>query len=205
MARELSKGDEALVRLAMGKQLAGARLSAEESRALRRWERHDRESRAWEVYAAIPKRHYCEMAGRQVKVVNQQGERYGLKALLSPVIDLRVLLRQFHDFLAANWMRFEQDIEEAAILSGGSGNSPNMERYRGYKADLAALEVEEKRGDLIPRADARAGMLIVVSRLRAATEQLEREFGIEARAVIDDALDQAAVDIEERFSLGQVA
>lgn len=205
MAREFSKADEPIVRAAMGKRLAGAKLTSDEQRALARWERHDREQRAWEIYAAVPKRHYCEMAGRQVKVVNQQADRYGLKALLGPTVDLRALLRQFHDFLAANWLRFEQDIEEAAILSGGSGNSPNMERYRGYKADLAALEVEERRGELIPRADARSGMLMGVSRLRTATEQLEREFGIEARAIIDEALDQWAADIEERFSLGHAA
>ena len=39
MAREFSKADEPIVRAAMGKRLAGVKLTGEEQRALSRWER----------------------------------------------------------------------------------------------------------------------------------------------------------------------
>lgn len=199
MALPVSKADEALVRLAMGKEWAGEVLTGEESRALRRWEKAEWEKTCWKVYGSVPKKHYRELSGRQDKVINQQADRYGLSALLGPTVDLGKLLRQFHDFLAKHWLRFEQDIEAAEILTGGNATSPAMERYRGYKADLAALEVEAKQGELLPRSDCRVAMLTVAGIIRTAGEHLDREFGPGAREILEAALDDCVVKIEEMF------
>jgi hypothetical protein len=196
---EISKVDEMLVRAAMGKELEGFPLSGEESRALRRWEKADWEKAMDKAYAAMPKKRWCAYSGRSHQVLGQQAERYGLSALTGPTIDLRVLARQIHDFLAKNWLRFERDIEAAELLTGGAANSPNMERYRGYKADLAALEVEEKQGELLPRAEVRAGMLVVAGIIRTMGEHLEREYGAGARELLDAALDDCVVKIGAMF------
>lgn len=207
MNEKIDAEEEALVRVAMGKELGGEALSGEETRALRRWERGEWEKTCWKVYRSVPKKHYVALSGRQVKVLQQQAERYGLSALnAGPSIDLNVLLKQMHDFLAKNWRRFEEEIEAADILTGGAALSPNMERYRGYKADLAKLEVEARQGDLLPRADCRSGMLAIAGVIRTAGEHLEREFGAVAREILEAALDDCVVKIESMFpaSPGQV-
>lgn len=202
MAEKLSGEDEALVRRAMGKELVGEALTGAESRALRRWEKLERERVAWEVYAAVPKKHYREMSGRQDKVINQQAERYGLSALLGPTVDLRRLLPQLHDFLAKHWHRFEEEIEADSIMTGGAANSPAMERYRQFKGDLASLEVEERQGSLLPRAEVREGLLVIAGVIRTAGEHLEREYGVGARAVLDGALDDAEAKIRRLVAAG---
>lgn len=193
--------DDVLLRAVLRKELAGEKLTAAEARVLKRHEREEEERHRWRVYAAIPKKDYVAMSGRQYKIVDEQGERYGLTALKEPVIDLRALLRQVHDLLAAKWHQFGKEIEADALLSGGPGNSPAQERYRSYKADLAGLEVEAKRGELLPRADVKVGMLVVVNLIRSAVEQIDREFGEEARVILDAALSQAVVEIEERWGV----
>ena len=195
--------DDAAVRAALHKELAGEKLSGAELRLVKRYEKAQAERMRWSVYAALPKKDYVAMSGRHYKVIDEQGERYGLKALLEPVIDLRALLRQVHDLLAAKWHQFSKDVEAEALLMGsGSTSSPATERYRGYKADLEGLKVEEKRLDLLPRADVRTDMATLMSMIGTAADDLAREFGPEARVVIDEMVGRFEEHIRERYLLG---
>lgn len=192
--------DEGLVRRAMERQVAGLSLSNAEAQALRVWERLERERVAWEVYAAVPKKHYCEMSGRQVKVVNEQAERYGLDALLGPTVDLRKLLRQVHDFFAKYGARFAQAVDEEAVMAAGlEKGSPAAERYREMKADIEEMKRDGMYGELLPRAEMRKGLAAVASTIRIAGERLEREYGPGAREILDEALDEAEDTIDALF------
>lgn len=77
------------------------------------------------------------------------------------------------------------------LLAGGAGSSPALERYREARADLAHLELQERKKDLLPREKVHEVFTRIGSRLRDAGEQLEREHGSEAHQVIDEALDDA--------------
>lgn len=194
-----SLNDE-IVERALTRQSAGLPLSREEAAALRAWERAERERVAWEVYAAIPKRHYVEMSGRQVKVINEQADKYGLPALLGPTVDLRALLRQFHDFLARHARQFAAAIDEEAVMAEGLvKGSPAAERYRSLKADMAELDRDRMRGELLPRAETREALGQVASVIRLAGERLEREHGRDARLILDEALDEAEAGIDAAF------
>jgi hypothetical protein len=193
------EGEVEGLRLA-GKAAAGERLTRVEAAALARQEKAEEERLRWRLLEAVPKKDYVAMSGRQQKVLDQQADRYGLTALRETKIPIPKLLRQFHDFLAKNWARFEKEIEGDAILLGGpEKGSPAAERYRGYKADLAKLELEERQGELLPRGETRRGMLDVAGIIRTAGEQLDREFGPAAREVLDAALDEATAKIAQMF------
>ena len=51
--------------------------SRDEARALARWQKQREEAQRWEFYRSIPKRHWREMSGRPVKVINEQATRPG--------------------------------------------------------------------------------------------------------------------------------
>lgn len=74
------------------------------------------------------------------------------------------------------------------LLSGE--NTPNLERYRGARADLAEMEVKRQEGNLLDRAVMREALGRAASHLRGAAKALERDFGDEAKRVLDDTLDE---------------
>lgn len=69
-------------------------------------------------------------------------------------------------------------------------NTPNLERYRGARADLAEMEVKRQEGSLLDRAMMRELLGRAAAIIRGAAKNLQRGFGEEARRVLDDSLDE---------------
>ena len=75
--------------------------------------------------ANLPKKIYCELSDRQVKVINEQADRYGLP-IGGPTIDLYEAIKGFHDFLADHAdlfgddddLRKEKMRKEIGVLAG---------------------------------------------------------------------------------------
>lgn len=91
--------------------------------------------------------------------------------------------------------------DRAAATAGAdlpTGDSPNLERYRAAKADLAEMEAAERRGQLIPSDRNRAFMGRVAAILRQAGDVI-RTFSPEAHQVLDEALADAENEIEVFF------
>lgn len=78
-------------------------------------------------------------------------------------------------------------------------DSPNLERYRGHKADLAELELMKKRGELIDRPAVRDGLARVAAVLRGAGEKIQERYGVEAAAILEDALASCDSEAEAMF------
>ena len=72
----------------------------------------------------------------------------------------------------------------------GPSDSPALERYRAAKADLAEMQLERERGELISRDHVRAALGRWAGPLRRAGEILEKQHGQSARKVLDEALAQ---------------
>ena len=73
-----------------------------------------------------------------------------------------------------------------------AGNaSPALERYREERAKLARLDRLEREGKLLARDRMHEGLGQIVSIVREALEILQRQFGAEAHALVDEALDDA--------------
>jgi hypothetical protein len=68
-------------------------------------------------------------------------------------------------------------------------SSPNLERWRAARADLAELEREQREGNLIPREEIHDGLVRLAARLRKFGETLQRQFGPEAHRLLEELLD----------------
>lgn len=69
--------------------------------------------------------------------------------------------------------------------------SPALERFRNARADLAELERDQKRKELVPRHEVHQVMGQVADVLRNAGTVLGKRWGAEARRVLDKAIDDA--------------
>jgi len=90
------------------------------------------------------------------------------------------------------------DPEVADPLMGGA-NTPALERYREAAAQLKELDYQERIGVLVSRDRIHDGLLRCGGVLRSAMENLQREFGPEAVAIMDDALDDFEREVEQEF------
>ncbi|QDU28855.1 hypothetical protein ETAA8_39600 [Anatilimnocola aggregata] len=177
------------------KVLSGESLSNREQTALKKFERDKEEKLRWQYYGKIPQKHWREMSGRQTKVLHEQAGLYGLP-FGGANICLPDVVLALHNFLAANARKLAAPDDE--LMQSGA-NSPALERYREERATLAKLERQEREGTLLPRDEARDGLGRIATRLRAAGELLERQFGPEAREILDEALSDADREIEQVF------
>jgi len=80
------------------------------------------------------------------------------------------------------------------LLAGGS--TPALERYRLARAKIEELKLERELGRWIERSVIHQGLAGIAAKIRAAGERLQKRFGPEAQNIIDEALDEAAREIE---------
>lgn len=182
-----------MARSATKKSAAGKKPTASELAALRRVEKQTEEARRWEYYETIPKRHWQEMSGRPPKVLNEQDDRYGIP-LRGKDVSLPAIARWLHNFLADNARIFSAAKDDP--LMGGPGDDEGLRRYRLAKADLAELELARKSGELRPADEVNATWDRLSMILRGVGDRLQREFGPEARAMLDEGLDNYAREVK---------
>ena len=72
-----------------------------------------------------------------------------------------------------------------------AGDSPQLERFRKYKADLARLDLRTRRGEVVRVADIDATLMQFAGVMRGAGELLARHHGESARQILDEALRNA--------------
>jgi hypothetical protein len=97
----------------------------------------------------------------------------------------------------ADWIRQSASPDADPMLAGG--DSPNLERYRKAKAELAEMDAQERQGRLVD-VDALAEWWSteIAAPLRRAMATLQLQFGAEAEAIIAAALQKAEAAIEKR-------
>lgn len=80
-----------------------------------------------------------------------------------------------------------------------AGSSPNLERFRGFRADREELELAEKRKSLMDVRKIEENLNGISKLIRDAGETLRRQYGDGAYAILGRALDQADIRIDEVF------
>lgn len=80
-----------------------------------------------------------------------------------------------------------------------AGDSPNLERYRLAKAQLAELELEQKRRSLIPRDAARSVLGRIASLWRRYGERLGKRHGPEAVLSFNETFEEAKRVIDDEL------
>ena len=145
---------------------------------------------------AFPKREWCRLSGRQYKVLNEQGERYGLNCLTEPEINLTDLPKQLHDLLckiATKW----DDLDSDDGMNGPA--SPWLEKYREQRAKQERLKLYQMRGELLPVDFVTEFWQRACAQIRAAGFKLEKQFGLDAKVIIDEAIDNIVADTLHTF------
>jgi len=190
--------DRELAIAALEKRKRGEQPSTKELAALRRVDKAREEMTRWQYYAAIPKRHWVQMSGRQVKVINEQAARYKLP-IGEKTINLPAFVRAVHDFLAGNARALaRQVIEDDPMLASG-GDSPEMRRYRAAKASLAELDLDERRQTLLPRERVHQALFRWGTLIRRMGERLTKRYGPEIAGDINDTLAACARVIDSEL------
>lgn len=96
------------------------------------------------------------------------------------------------------------DFGDAAIdeLIVAAGDSPNLERYRLARAQLAELELEQKRRAVLPRDLARSVLGRVASLWRRYGERLGKRHGPEEVLSFNETFAEAQRVIDDEFGNG---
>ncbi|HUX16278.1 MAG TPA: hypothetical protein VMW52_07375 [Phycisphaerae bacterium] len=193
---ETDRRDQQLAAAALRKQQLGERPSRDEAAALRRVMRAREEVDRWKHYSTVPKKDYADLAGRQQKVLNEQAARYGIP-IGGPTIDLVAVFHWLHDFLARNARKLTAGDDDDPMMAGCA--SPWLEKYRREKTLLARLDRKRREGDLLERDTVHEALGRIASILRGAGDTLQRQFGVDAHRVLEEALDDADREIAAAF------
>jgi hypothetical protein len=187
----------ALVQSALRKQAAREALTPKESRAIDQWnaEENERRGRLW--LRSLTKKQYCELVGRQVKVVNDQADRYGIP-LRGATVDALEVFKWIHDFLAKHKHTLP------AIIHGEPGAaSPSdqlkLEQIEVYRRRVKLLEnkIELAEETLLPRVEVHELLAQLAKVLRGAGERLHKQHGPQAASILEVALTDFDTMIEQ--------
>jgi len=193
--------DQRLAAAAIHKAQSGVQPTREESAALRRVKRDRDEASRAEHFGGVRKGEWQRWSGRQQKVLNEQAARYGIPIGVGQrTIDLPSVVYWLHDFLAVHARRLSAPDDEDPAIAGAA--SPALERKRAIDAKRAELKYENELGRSIPREAIHAGLAVFAGVLRAAGEDLQRQFGPEAHAILSDALDDATTALRKHLDDG---
>lgn len=186
--------DRDLAKQALEARRAGRDPTRRQLQALKRVEKLEEERTRWRYYRTIPQKHYKQLSGRQLKVLQEQAERYGLPFNKAEV-DLEELLPALHNFLADN----------AHVLLSGDGlfagpQTESLERLRLAQAERVEMQNEETRGKLRPASDVHRVFAEIAAVLRDATDELVRTYGDGAREILAEAIDRGQQQLEALLS-----
>lgn len=163
-----------------------------------------REERALRLLIkSVPKKLYCQITGRQPKVVNEQADRYGVP-LRGDTIDVGNVLEWLHDFLAKHGRTILAQSPDDLLLEGASQQLKDAYvreqiKEKAAKAKLAELDLAQRSGELVLAAEIHDHLTRFASILRRTGEALQRRFGPDAQRILDKGLDDCDREIEARF------
>lgn len=143
---------------------------------LRDMERQIRE----EVVASVSKAEWIQWSGSSNTTLRDYAGRHGMPVGSGRPIEIPAVARWIHKFIAENRQKL-------AIET--STRSPVQDEIAKEELALKRYKRQEIEGVLIPRATMRDLTTRLASLLRGAGDRLQRRFGNDARAVLDEALD----------------
>lgn len=175
------------------KQLQGVKLTRQQLRDIEWLLAAERRQAIDEWTAAVPKGEYCELSGRQHKLVDDAARKYDLP-LDRATINLSDALKALHDLVAANAHRLRQDLS-------GDRNDLEEQKLRqqiiGLERDneKKMIELQFTRGDAIPKVAVAEALVSLSAKLRTLGQTLGR-INPEARLALNEFLENLAIELE---------
>lgn len=178
------------------RQARGDKLTKAQEARIRGYDARIAEETIDRFLTAVPKGRYCELAGRQQKVVDEFAERYEVPCGES-TIDLYAALSSLHtrvsEFAAAARLNLDADAAEL-----------EREKLRQQIGKLdkeqarLKIEIEKHMDQLIARSDVRAGMEWLSAKLRTLGTQIYSRAGQDGL----DCLNQFLREFERELEAG---
>lgn len=176
------------------KQLDGGKITTRDAKAIERWQREHAAEAREPLLRAIPKGLYCELAGRQQKVVDEFGTRYDV-AVDGPTVNLFAVVKELHTRVSelAAAARPNLDADESELV-----REKLRQEIGKLQRQSAALQIELDRhmDKLLAKSDVQTGLDWLSSRLRALGTQLHRVVGQPGIDVVNEFLDALSAEID---------
>jgi ABC-type phosphate transport system auxiliary subunit len=175
--------------LAMLAEHRGEALSGPQRADLAWYRKSESERIVEEALADLPKKIYCKLSGRQVKVINEQAERYGLP-IGESTVDMYAAVEAFHDFLADNARSFGEDDDlraekirkEIAVLE--------------RRAKILDGEIKQQKSLYIEKSDLHRRLTWLVGKLNNLGERIGKIGGADCQIAVNEFLEEMATEIE---------
>lgn len=187
----------------------GRKLTQAQTRDAAWYDKQQAEAIITDALSEIPKGLFCQMAGRQQKVIDEQADRYDLP-IDGPSIDLFSAIKAYHDLITAN-ARFIRPADDAELVDAGElsiddamHHDLQTEKLRQEVIKLRqsnerlAIQVTRDRGDSIDRRALREMLAWLSTRLEGFGQQLRRAAdGAEAQKTLNEFLEHLAEECEQ--------
>jgi hypothetical protein len=176
------------------KQLRGTKLTQAEQKQLDSYEKQQAEIITREFCAAVPKMRYCELAGRQVKSVNEFGERYGI-ACDEEKVNLFVVIKDFHT-LTSELSRKSQSIRDLDEIELEREKLVQEVAKLQRQCTVIDIDISKKMETLVDRVDIVAGLEWLSAKLRALGTRIHSLAGQDGVDAVNEFLDDLTTEME---------
>jgi hypothetical protein len=171
------------------KELDGSKLNRQERAALDLWQRTERAN----LLANLPKGVYCDLAGRQHKVIDDFAERYELP-LRGATVDLGLVIKTLHTRVSelAALARPYADEDEAELA-----RTKMREEIRKLErqSEKLRIEIQSQLKELVSRHEVKQRLEWLSGKLRGFGNQLHRIAGADAQLALNQFLEDLAVEM----------
>jgi hypothetical protein len=183
---------EERAKAAVKKQNSGQPLTARDKKDIARYREQHEESLRAQHYATVPKKHFCEMAARQHKLVDDLHRNYGAP-VSGKEVDFYRFVRWVFDFIAENGRKLLKPEDGDDLLSGEE--TPELEKLRRVSREIKEHELGELRRQLLQRNKVHDGLTKVAASLRNCGDALQKQFGPDALDLLHQHLDEIEAEI----------
>ena len=176
------------------KQLRGTKLTQAEQKQLDSYEKQQAEIITREFCAAVPKMRYCELAGRQVKSVNEFGERYGI-ACDEEKVNLFSVIKDFHTLASELYKKAQTNLDLDEIELEREKLKQEIAKLQRQSAVLD-IDIQKRMETLVDRVDIVAGLEWLSAKLRALGTRIHSLAGQDGVDAVNEFLDDLTTEME---------
>ena len=187
--------DEAIAGLVRLRE--GRKLTTRQVRALAGWQRGWLSAIRERLFASIPTSLWQKWSGCRRQQLVEQAQTYNLP-IAGKSIDLPALARAIHRFLADSWLALREAKKDVGAPAEPA--SPELERWRKARADMAQLNLDQRLGDLVDRREFQPLLLRIAHIMRGCGDTIQRQYGPDAQNVLDEGIAEVLREIDRHFA-----
>ena len=176
------------------KQLRGGKLTQAEQKKLDSYQKRQFDADVREYFQHISKTHYCELAGRQVKSVNEFGERYGI-ACDEPQVNLYSVIKDFHTLASELYKKAQTNLDLDEIELEREKLKQEIAKLQRQSAVLD-IDIQKRMETLVDRVDIVAGLEWLSAKLRALGTRIHSLAGQDGVDAVNEFLDDLSTEME---------